>query len=53
MDTPASLTERLQLFMRGDTAAADALLREVMPRLRDIAIRESEARALRSAPLQN
>ena len=40
MATPASLTERLQLFMRGDTATADALLREVLPKLRDIAVRE-------------
>jgi RNA polymerase sigma factor (TIGR02999 family) len=35
----ASLTERLQLFMRGDTEVADALLREVMPKLREIALR--------------
>ena len=35
----ASLTERLQLFMRGDTAATDALVRELLPKLRDIAVR--------------
>jgi RNA polymerase sigma factor (TIGR02999 family) len=35
-----SLTNRLQMFMQGDTAAADALLREVLPKLRDIALRE-------------
>jgi RNA polymerase sigma factor (TIGR02999 family) len=40
MDSNASLTKRLQLFMQGDTAAADALLREVLPKLRDIALRE-------------
>lgn len=36
----ASLTERLQQFMQGDTAAANALLREVMPKLREIALRQ-------------
>jgi RNA polymerase sigma-70 factor (ECF subfamily) len=36
----ASLTERLQLFMQGDAAAADALLREVLPKLHEIAVRE-------------
>lgn len=40
MGSEASLTKRLQLFMQGDTAAADALLREVLPKLRDIALRE-------------
>jgi RNA polymerase sigma factor (TIGR02999 family) len=40
MASSPSLTERLQLFMRGDTAAADDLLREILPTLRDIAIRE-------------
>ncbi len=35
-----SLTNRLQMFMQGDTAAADALLGEVLPKLRDIALRE-------------
>jgi len=35
-----SLTERLNSFMQGDTAAADALLREVLPKLHQIAIRE-------------
>jgi hypothetical protein len=40
MAADASLTKRLQLFMQGDRAAADALLREVLPRLRDIAVRE-------------
>jgi RNA polymerase sigma factor (TIGR02999 family) len=40
MGSNASLTERLQLFMQGDTAAANALLQEVMPKLRDIALRE-------------
>jgi RNA polymerase sigma factor (TIGR02999 family) len=40
MGSNASLTKRLQLFMQGDTATADALLREVLPKLRDIALRE-------------
>jgi RNA polymerase sigma factor (TIGR02999 family) len=40
MSADASLTSRLQLFMEGDRAAADALLREVLPRLRSIALRE-------------
>lgn len=40
MSSSPSLTNRLQLFMRGNTAAADALLREVLPKLRDIALRE-------------
>jgi RNA polymerase sigma factor (TIGR02999 family) len=40
MGSNASLTKRLQLFMQGDRAAADALLREVLPKLRDIALRE-------------
>ena len=35
-----SLTERLNSFMRGDAAAADALLREVLPKLHEIAVRE-------------
>jgi len=35
-----SLTERLQMFMQGDTAATDALLREVLPKLHEIAVRE-------------
>jgi RNA polymerase sigma factor (TIGR02999 family) len=40
MGNNATLTERLQLFMRGNMAAADALLTEVLPKLRDIALRE-------------
>jgi RNA polymerase sigma factor (TIGR02999 family) len=40
MDGSISLTEQLQMFMRGDTAATDALLREVLPRLHEIAVRE-------------
>ena len=40
MGSNATLTERLQLFMRGDMATADALLCEVLPKLRDIALRE-------------
>jgi len=40
MTDSASLTKRLRLFMEGDRAAADALLREVLPKLREIALRE-------------
>jgi RNA polymerase sigma factor (TIGR02999 family) len=36
----ASLTERLQLFMKGDSTVVDALLGEVLPQLHEIAIRE-------------
>jgi RNA polymerase sigma factor (TIGR02999 family) len=35
-----SLTERLQLFMQGDSAVVEALLHEVLPKLHQIAIRE-------------
>jgi RNA polymerase sigma factor (TIGR02999 family) len=40
MGSTASLTERLQSFMHGDMSAVDALLREVLPKLREIALRE-------------
>src|SRR5271165_4805057 len=40
MSRDATLTERLQSFMQGDSAAANALLREVLPKLYDIARRE-------------
>lgn len=40
MGSRASLTERLNLFMRGDQAVVDALLREVLPKLHRIAARE-------------
>ena len=40
MSCNASLTERLQLFMRGDSTVVDALLDEVLPKLREIAFRE-------------
>lgn len=40
MSTSASLTERLQLFMQGDSTVVDALLDEVLPKLREIAFRE-------------
>ena len=40
MSLNTSLTERLNSFMRGDAAAADALLREVLPKLHEIAVRE-------------
>src|SRR5580700_11157118 len=35
-----SLTERLQLFMQGDSAVVEALLREVLPKIHQIALRE-------------
>src|ERR1700734_3823690 len=40
MANEASLTERLQLFMRGDSTVVEALLREVLPKLHEIAVRE-------------
>ncbi len=40
MSCSASLTERLQLFMQGDSNVVDALLNEVLPKLREIAFRE-------------
>jgi RNA polymerase sigma-70 factor (ECF subfamily) len=40
MSGSASLTERLQLFMQGDSNVVDALLNEVLPKLREIAFRE-------------
>jgi RNA polymerase sigma factor (TIGR02999 family) len=40
MTCNASLTERLQLFMRGDSTVVDALLDEVLPHLHEIAMRE-------------
>lgn len=35
-----SLTEQLRTYMQGDSAATDALLREVLPKLHEIAVRE-------------
>jgi RNA polymerase sigma factor (TIGR02999 family) len=40
MGSNTSLTERLQLFMQGDATVADALLRDVLPKLHEIAQRE-------------
>lgn len=40
MASYASLTERLNLFMRGNKSVVDALLREVLPKLHEIAVRE-------------
>jgi RNA polymerase sigma factor (TIGR02999 family) len=40
MATDDSLTERLQLFMQGDSTVTDALLAEILPRLHSIAARE-------------
>jgi RNA polymerase sigma factor (TIGR02999 family) len=39
-DNKPSLTEQLQLFMRGDSSVIESLLREVLPRLYEIAARE-------------
>jgi hypothetical protein len=40
MANTVSLTERLNSYMNGDMAAADALLRELLPKLHEIAVRE-------------
>jgi RNA polymerase sigma factor (TIGR02999 family) len=40
MASNVSLTQRLQLFMQGDSTVVDALLDEVLPKLREIAVRE-------------
>ena len=40
MATYSSLTERLNLFMQGNQSVVDALLREVLPKLHEIAVRE-------------
>jgi RNA polymerase sigma factor (TIGR02999 family) len=40
MANRVSLTEQLQMFMRGDTAVTDALLSQVLPKLHEIAVRE-------------
>src|ERR1035437_3528305 len=40
MASYASLTERLNLFMQGNQSVVDALLREVLPKLHEIAVRE-------------
>src|ERR1035441_7523994 len=40
MASYASLTERLNLFMQGNKSVVDALLREVLPKLHEIAVRE-------------
>lgn len=37
---PPSLTEQLQRFSRGDRETADAMLREILPTLHQIAVRE-------------
>src|SRR5580658_7258761 len=34
-----SLTKRLRFFMKGDSAAVDSLVREIMPELRNVAAR--------------
>jgi RNA polymerase sigma-70 factor (ECF subfamily) len=48
-----SLTERLRLFSGGDREIADAVLREILPKLHEIALRalHREHRAHRVAPL--
>jgi RNA polymerase sigma factor (TIGR02999 family) len=40
MPGSVSLTERLQLFMRGDATVVDSLLDDILPQLHEIAIRE-------------
>jgi len=50
-----SLTERLQLFLRGDAGDTDALVQEILPKLREIALqrlrRERHAAALSKSDL--
>lgn len=52
MSTYPSLTERLNLFMQGNQSVVDALLREVLPKLHEIAVRELK-RARYMAPLSD
>jgi RNA polymerase sigma factor (TIGR02999 family) len=40
MDEPPSLTEQLQRFAAGDRQFAEVILREILPTLRQIAVRE-------------
>jgi RNA polymerase sigma factor (TIGR02999 family) len=40
MASAVSLTEQLRTYMQGDSSATDALLREVLPKLHEIAVRE-------------
>ena len=40
MNDQFSLTVRLQMFMQGDRSVVDSLLSEVLPKLREIALRE-------------
>jgi RNA polymerase sigma factor (TIGR02999 family) len=40
MSASVSLTEQIRLYMQGDPTATDALLREVLPKLHEIAVRE-------------
>ena len=48
-----SLTERLKSFMNGDRAAADVLLREILPKLHEIAVRELNRGALYGAAFED
>lgn len=40
VDKGVSLTQHLQAFMQGDSTAVDSLLREILPKLYEIAVRE-------------
>jgi RNA polymerase sigma factor (TIGR02999 family) len=40
MASQSSLTERLNLFMRGDLGVVDSLLQDILPTLHEIAVRE-------------
>jgi len=40
MSNPVSLTEQLKLYSRGDQEIAEKVLREVLPKLHEIAVRE-------------
>jgi RNA polymerase sigma-70 factor, ECF subfamily len=39
MEVPVSLTEQLQAFSAGDRKAAEAVLREILPKLHELAVR--------------
>jgi RNA polymerase sigma factor (TIGR02999 family) len=50
MTTEVSLTRQLQLFFEGDQAGADALMREIMPKLHEMASQKL-SREARNPPL--
>ena len=40
METESSLTEQLQVFLQGNRTEAEDLLRQILPKLHEIAVRE-------------